>query len=120
MSSCAHDKDKEAIISRHTKIIFKIYSKIKVLVATTYTNITFDNFSMVLTIVMRELQKYNLDGYSKHSMAVEIMALLLETMGLDPVISHFTGEIISRMIEHIYVNGLHRYKRPHKLKFWKR
>lgn len=119
MSTCNHDTETETIITKNTKIIFKVYSKLKVLIKTTYDDLNFDNFYHVLILVMRELAKYKLDGYSKHQMAVQIMSLLLMELGVPSVISYYSSEAISRMIEHIYVNGMHRYKRPHKIRFWK-
>lgn len=118
-TSCNHDSEKEVVITKNIKIIFKIYNKTKLMIRSTYKELNFDNFSPVLILVMRELSKHKLTGYSKHQMAVEIMSLLLVELGVPPVISHYSAEGISRVIEYIYVNGFHKYKRPHKLRFWK-
>ena len=118
-TQCNHDVDKEIIVTKNTKIIFKIYNKTKLLIKTTYDELNFDNFSFILTMVMRELSKYKLSGYSKHQMAVEIMTLLMSELGVPPVIGHYTAEAISRMIEHIYTNGFHKYKRKSKWRFWR-
>ena len=113
------NEQQDAIVAKNIRVIHKIYNKMKVQIKTTSREIDHSNFSQYMIIVMRELCKQKLFGLEKKVIAVELMTLLLSELGLPHVVSHYTAEIISSQIEHIYTHGFHRYKRPHRWRFWK-
>lgn len=104
------------IFQKNEKIVHKIYSKMLTFVKTTdeNSNLDHDNFTIILTKVMRDLNKTSIYGFEKKTIAIGIMTILLDSLGLPHVVSYYTAEIIEAQVEHIYNHGLHRWKRPHK------
>jgi len=102
------------IFQKNEKVVHKIYSKMVTFVKTTSENLDHDNFTIILTKVMRDLNKTGIYGFEKKAIAIGVMTLLLESLGVPHTLSYYTAEIIEAQIEHIYSHGLHRWKRPHK------
>ena len=120
--SCHHDKDEKStaeIVNKHVKIIHKISTKMNTMIKATGERLGHINFHPILIQVMRDLNKHKLTGIEKRDMAIMIMQLLLESIGLPGLVSEYTAEIIVTMVEHIYHAKLHKYKRCHKWRFWK-
>lgn len=122
MSSCSHSQDEKQtaeIVQKHVKIIHKISTKMNTLIKASGDKLTHHNFNPILIQVMRDLNKHKLNGWEKRDMAIMIMQLLLDWVGLPDIISHYTAEIIVTMVEHIYHAKLHKYKRPCRWRFWR-
>lgn len=121
--SCHHTKDEKStaeIVNKHVKIIHKISTKMNTMIKATGERLSHTNFHPILIQVMRDLNKHKLTGIEKRDMSIMIMQLLLESIGLPGIVSHYSAEIIVTMIEHIYHARLHKYKRPHKWRFFLR
>ena len=116
---CDHETKSKALFDKHVKIFHKIYTKIMLLVKSTEQEINDMNFNIYLIQIMRELNKHNLKGYQKKQLAISIITLLLMELGLPHIVSKYTAEIIEKAIESIYEISLHKFKRPHKWRFWK-
>ena len=112
-------EQQDAIIGKNIRVVYKIYNKMKTQIKTTSRELDHSNFSQYLIIIMRELNKNKLFGLEKKVIAVELMTLLLCELGLPHVVAHYSAEVISGQIEHIYNHGFHRYKRPCKWRFWR-
>jgi len=118
MSNCEHtEKDipkKAAIFDKNVKIIHNIYSKLSTHIRTGDKEITFDNFHIITQITMRELNKHSLYGFEKKELCVGLLVLLLDSFGLPHIINYYTVEAMSDIIETIYVNRMHKFKKPKK------
>ena len=122
MSECSHAKKERKtadIVTRNVKIVHKIYRKVETLIKASSRELDHHNLHPTLLVVMRELNKTGLNGFQKKELGVMIMTLLLDSVGLPHIVSSYSASIIADMIEFAYVNGLHRYKRPHRWRFWK-
>lgn len=97
-------------ISKNNKIIYKIYSKVNILIKSTYGLLDETTYTLILTKVMRELNKETLFGFEKKEIAICIMILLLDSVGCPSAISKFTAEATVELIEMIYAHSMHRYK----------
>lgn len=120
--SCHHSKDEKStaeIVQKHVNIIHKISTKMTTMIKASGEHLSHTNFNPILIQVMRDLNKHKLNGFEKRDIAIMIMQLLLDWVGLPHIVSEYTAEIIVTMIEHVYHAGLHKYKRPHKWRFWK-
>jgi hypothetical protein len=106
--------DELVIIHKNTKVIHKVFSKMKTLILTTQGLIDEHNVGLILTQVMRELNKHDLFGFEKKRLAIEIMILLLDATGSPHVINKFTIEMLVELIELVYCHGMHRYKKTGK------
>lgn len=113
---CKHNKlQKDAVVTQHHKIVHKIYTKMRTLIKSTYEVLDHENFHATVVIVMREVRKYSrLSGMEKKWLVIQIMTLLLDSLGVPPVVSHYSAEIIASQIETAYTLGLHKYKRTHR------
>jgi hypothetical protein len=101
--------DTDMIINKHTKIVHKIYSKMKTLVLSTNEVVGEHNVALLLARVMRELNKTNLYGFEKHQLAVVILMLLLDSVGCPHTASAITAEAVVKLVEFIYASNMHRY-----------
>jgi hypothetical protein len=101
-------------ISKNSKIIYKIYTKMNVLIKSAYGLLDETNYSLILTNVMKQLNKEKLFGFEKKELAICIMVLLLDSVGCPSVISKFTAEATVEIIEMIYTHNMHRYKQTGK------
>ena len=122
MTECPHAKKERKtsdIVTRNVKIVHKIFRKVETLIKASARDLDHNNMHPTLLVVMRELNKTGLNGFQKKDLAVMIMTLLLDSVGLPHIVSSYGSEVLVNMIEFAYVNGLHRYKRPHKWRFWK-
>jgi len=122
--SCHHSTDEKSsteIIHKHVKIIHKIVSKMVTMIKASGDPLDHRNVNLILIQVMRDLNKHSgLHGFEKRDLAVMILQVILDSAGLPHIVSGYTSEIIVTMIEHAYHGGFHRYKRPHRIRFWKR
>ncbi len=109
-----HDCDDVVIITKHSKIIHKIYSKMHTFIKSAYGLLNESNYTIILIEVMKELNKHNLYGWEKKKLAIEIMILLLDVVGCPDAISKFTAETTIGLIENIYTHNIHRYKQEKK------
>jgi hypothetical protein len=109
-----HDCSDVVIITKHSKIIHKVYTKMNVFIKSAYGLLNESNYTLILTQVMRQLNKYNLYGWEKKKLAIEIMILLLDAVGCPDAISRFTAELTVTLIEGIYQHNMHRYKHERK------
>lgn len=98
------------VITKHSKIIHKIFTKMSTLIKSVYATLNETNYSLILTKTMRELNKESLFGFQKRDIAVCIMVLLLDSLGCPDVISRFTAEVTMDLIENIYTHNMHRFK----------
>lgn len=105
-----HECEDLVIVTKHSKVIHKIYIKCISFIKTTHGMLNEGNFTLILTQVMRNLNKHNLYGFEKKKLAVEIMILLLDSVGCPDTVSRFTVEMIVDLIEMIYTYNMHRYK----------
>ena len=99
------------VITKNSKIVHKIFTKLKTLILSTTRTLDHDHVSIILTRVMYELNKESLYGFQKRSIAISIMVLLLEALGTPDTTSNMTAEAIADLIELIYAASLHRYKK---------
>lgn len=97
-------------VTKHSKIIHKVFTKMKTLILSTQGILEDHNISLILTRIMRELNKESLYGFQKKTLAISIMVLLLDALGSPDIVSRFTAELIADTIELIYAHSLHRYK----------
>ncbi len=102
------------IITKHNKIIHKIYMKMNTLIKSTYGLLHDHNVSLILTRVMREINKESLYGFEKKNIAISIMVLLLDALGTPDMVSKMTATAIADTIELIYSHSMHRYKKTGK------
>lgn len=68
------------------------------------------NAALIITRVMRELNKSNLYGFEKRTIAVVVVTMLLDVCGCPHTASGITAEAIIKLIEFIYTSNIHRYK----------
>lgn len=106
--------DELVILHKNTKVIHKVFSKMKTLILATQGLIDEHNVGLILTQVMRELNKYSLFGFEKKRLTIEIMILLLDATGSPHAINKFTVEMLVELIELVYCHGMHRYKNTGK------
>ena len=116
---CEHETKSKALFDKHVKIFHKIYTKIMLVVKATDGELNDNNLALYLIQIMRELNKYKLEGFQKKQLAVSIITLLLMELGLPHIVSKYTAEILEQTVEEIYKIALHKFKRPHKWRFWK-
>jgi len=109
-----HECEDVIIITKHSKIIHSIYSKCNTFIKSTHGVLNESNYTLILTHVMRNLNKHNLYGWEKKKLAVEIMILLLDALGSPDCVSRFTVEVTADLIEMIYTYSIHRYKHNKK------
>ena len=102
------------IITKHNKIIHKIYMKMNTLIKSTYGLLHDHNISLILTRVMREINKESLYGFEKKNIAISIMVLLLDALGTPDMVSKMTATAIADTVELIYSHSMHRYKKTGK------
>jgi hypothetical protein len=102
------------IITKHNKIIHKIYMKMNTLIKSTYGLLHDHNVSLILTRVMREINKESLYGFEKKNIAISIMVLLLDALGTPDMVSKMTATAIADTVELIYSHSMHRYKKTGK------
>ena len=120
---CPHEKEKRRtadIVTKNVKIVHKVYRKMEVLIKASAGELNHCNMHPTLLVVMRELSKTGLNGFQKKDLAIMIMTLLLDSVGVPHIVSSYGASVIADMIEHAYGLGLHRYKRPHRWLFWKK
>ena len=120
--SCHHSKDEKStaeIVNKHVKIIHKISTKMNTMIKASGERLGNTNIHFILIQVMRNLNKHKITGIEKRDMAIMIMQLLLESIGLPGLVSEYTAEIIVSMVEHIYHAKMHKFKRPCFWRFWK-
>lgn len=104
-----HNCEDVVIITKHSKIIHRIYTKTHTFIRSAYGLLNESNYTIILVQVMRELNKHNIYGWEKKKLCLEIMILLLDAIGC-PDASKFTAEITLNLIENIYTHNIHRYK----------
>ena len=121
ITKCSHgDIEKNVIVTKHTKIVHKVFSKMLIFIKTTSEFLTHDSFHPVLVMVMRELNKAGsggsggLYGFEKKELCIQIMSLLLIEIGLPPVLAHYSASVIEKQIETVYTMGFHKWRRHHK------
>jgi len=115
IAKCEHKIPEHNVVAvKHTKIIHKVYGKMSLFVKSTSELLSHDAFHTVLIMVMRDLNKHNLYGFEKKTIAIEVMTLLLQELGLPHVIAHYSAEVIEQQIETVYALGFHRWKRLRK------
>ena len=76
--------------------------------------INHNNAGFILQAVMRELNKHSLYGFDKKEMAIFIMSLLLESVGCPEAVAYYVPLVIAEMIETVYINRMHKFKRTSK------
>lgn len=108
--------DDIVIIAKNTKITHTVFSKVRTLIMATHEGINETNFSLILTKIMRELNKNSLYGFEKKRLAVEIMTLLLDEFAPPEMSGPQFSEKIVETIEIIYAHNMHRYKTENKCK----
>jgi hypothetical protein len=108
------NKDKEIVVTRHTKIVHKVFTKMRTLIKTTHGELNHENVHSVLVLVMRDMRKYRLAGFDKKTLAIEIMTLLLMELGVPGVVAHWSAEVLERQLEMAYTFGFHKFKRARK------
>jgi len=119
---CDHSSDEKQtamIVHKHIKIMHKIHTKYLTMIKAGHDTFDHAGFHRILLYVMRDLNKYKIEGFEKRDLAVLIMTVILDSVGIPNLISEYTAEIIVTCIEHSYQAGHHRFKRPHKWRFWK-
>lgn len=99
------------VVTKNSKIVHKVFSKLKTLVLSTTRTLDHEHVSIILTRIMYELNKETLYGFQKRSLAISIMVLLLDAVGTPDAVSKITAEAIAELIELIYAASLHRYKK---------
>jgi hypothetical protein len=110
-----HDCESVIIITKHSKIIHKIYTKTHTFIKSAYGLLNESNYTIILTQVMRQLNKHSsLYGWEKRKICIEIMILLLDAVGCPDAVSRFTAEATVLLIENIYTHSMHRYKQEKK------
>jgi hypothetical protein len=103
------------IITRHTKIVYNVYNKMRTLIISTNEVLGEHNAALIITRVMRELNKStDLYGFEKRQLTLAIVTMLLETVGCPTTSSELTAIAILKLIEFIYVSNMHRYKNGKK------
>lgn len=103
------------IISKNSKIIYKIYNKMLILIKSAYKTLDHTNFNLILTACMKQLNKEGtLYGFEKKELAISICMLLLDAIGYPEIISAFSVGVIANLIENIYTHNMHRYKQNKK------
>jgi hypothetical protein len=103
--------DDIVVITKNSKIVHKVFMKLKTLILSTTRTLDQGQVSLILTRVMYELNKESLYGFQKRSIAISIMVLLLDAVGTPDTASRVTAEIIAELVEMIYAASLHRYKK---------
>lgn len=113
---CTHeDMKSKASFDKKLKIINQIYNKLTIYIKATMEEITHNNAGFILQVIMRELNKQSgLYGFDKKDMAIFIMVLLLESLGCPEVIAYYVPMVIAEMIETIYINRMHKFKKTSK------
>lgn len=106
----AKDSTDIIIVTKHAKIIHKIYTKMHTLIRSSYGLLNESNYTLILTQIMRQLNKHNIYGFEKKQLAVELTILLLDSTGCPDAASRFTVEVTISLIEMIYNYNMHRYK----------
>ena len=119
MEVCNHSEivkpEKKAIFERNAKILHKVYSKVLTHIKTTDGELCHENMNFTIQIVMRELNKAGgLYGFEKKEICLQVLILLLDSIGLPHIISYYTAECIEELIETIYKSGFHRFKKIRK------
>lgn len=109
-----HNCEDIVIITKNQKILHKIYTKTLTYIKSAYGMLSEANYSLIVTRVMRELNKETLYGFEKRRLCLEIMILLLDICGCPDTISKFTAEATLTIIESIYNANMHRYKTERK------
>ncbi len=102
------------VITKHHKIIHKVFMKLNTMIKSTYVLLNDTNATLVLTRIMRELNKESLYGFEKKILAISIMILLLDSLGTPDIVSRMTAVFIADTIELIYAHSMHRYKKSGK------
>lgn len=102
--------DNIVIITKNTKIIYKIFSKMNIIIKSTYKIFDESNISIIMTQTMRQLNKENIYGFEKKEIAICIMLLLLDSLSAPDIITKFNADSLCDLIELIYNHNMHRYK----------
>lgn len=90
---------------RDDKIRALVYNKIKIMILNNLNEVNLHN---TIILIMRELNKQNLYGFSKKKLAVEIVTLLISECGNDDIKILYSMTAISEIIETIYINKYHK------------
>lgn len=113
---CSHEEEQKNLdnlpaFSNQIKATTKIISKMNAYVRATTGELDFHSVGFILSMVMRELNKTKFYGWEKKHLAVFIMAILLEGLGVPEVFAYFSASVLEEMVEQIYRNRMHKFKK---------
>jgi len=114
---CTHPNasiDDKALFDKQIKVLHSISVKMTIYIKATGQDINHNNAGFYLQMIMRELNKSSFNGPTKRDLALSIMILLLDSLGLPHIVSYYSAEVILEMIEVIYAHRMHRFKRTKK------
>jgi hypothetical protein len=97
---------KEILLGKQDKIRYSVYMKCKV----KFNNFVDDsNWHSCIVFVMREINKSGVKyGFTKKTLAVEILTLLLSDIGCPELLARASAEVVAEVIEAIYLQGYHK------------
>jgi len=99
---------------KHKKHIKTISEKINNYIKHTIKEITYENFTFVLQMIMKELDRTGIYGADKKHLAKLIAVYVIDCNGFPHVISYYTVEMIDGLIEFIYIHSFHKYTKKKK------
>lgn len=110
---CDHSDDikKFPAFSNQIKATTKIINKMNAYIRATSGELHYHNTGFILSMVMRELNKTNFYGWEKKHLAIFIMSVLLETLGVPEILAVFTATALEEMVEVIYRNRMHKFQK---------
>lgn len=99
---------------KHKPLIKQISHKIGNYVKTTLKEISYENLTIIIQMIMKELDKSGIKNTDKKHLAKLIAVYILDCYSFSHVINYYTVEMIDALIEFIYHHGLHQYKKKQK------
>ena len=98
-----------SVSTKYVKVIHQVYDRIRVIVNTQMGQINYKNGTIVMTLLMSELNKFKLTGDTKKVIAIQIFTLLLKELGLPEVVASYDAMAIESLLETIYNFNFHRF-----------
>ncbi len=99
---------------KHKPLIKQIAHKTACYVKTTLKELSYENITIVMQMIMKELDKSGIRNADKKHIAKLIIVYIMDLYSFNHVINYYTVEMIDALIEFIYHHGLHQYKKKQK------
>lgn len=100
--------------TKHKPLIQQIAHKTSCYVKTTLKELSYENITIVMQMIMKELDKSGIRNADKKHIAKLIIVYIMDLYSFNHVINYYTVELLDGMIEFIYYHGLHQYKKKQK------